>query len=192
MLLFDDVELLDFAGPYEVFSAANFVADQPLFQVSTISPATPIATSRNGISVNTEYRLDDAPVTEILFLPGGVGARRLVDEGRVIDWVKKHADDAELVLSVCTGALLLAKAGLLAGLQATTHHSRLELLKELEPTAVVDPQKRFVDNGKFVLSAGISAGIDMSLHIVERLGGTMLASRTVEYMEYSWNRNQGK
>lgn len=186
-LLFDDVELLDFAGPYEVFSAANRMADRQLFQVSTVSQHSPIVTVANGISVNTDYRLDDAPPGQMLLVPGGVGARTLLDDQEIVAWIARRAAAAEFVFSICTGALLLAKAGLLDGLSATTHHSRIELLRELAPTAVVTSDERVVDNGTLILSAGISAGIDLTFHAVARLAGLELALETARYMEYPWS-----
>jgi transcriptional regulator GlxA family with amidase domain len=104
----------------------------------------------------------------------------------LIEWIKGRAEKAELVLSVCTDALLLAKAGLLEGLVATTHHRALELLREVAPNTAVDGSKRFIDNGRIILAAGISAGIDMSLYTVARLLGEAQARQTAQYMEYNW------
>jgi transcriptional regulator GlxA family with amidase domain len=105
----------------------------------------------------------------------------------VVDWVRSRAASAELVLSVCTGALILAKAGLLNGLQATTHHGALELLQQTAPATTVRGDSRFIDNGRVITSGGIAAGIDMSLHVVGRLLGASVAAETARYMEYPWN-----
>jgi transcriptional regulator GlxA family with amidase domain len=102
------------------------------------------------------------------------------------EWIEDHAKEAELTLSICTGALLLAKAGVLEGLSATTHHDGMELLKQVAPNATIEEEKRFVDNDRIVLSAGISAGIDASLHVVAKLLGTEQALKTARYMEYEW------
>lgn len=107
----------------------------------------------------------------------------------IIDWIKRTASNAELVVSVCTGALLLAKAGLLDGLEATTHFGSLELLHEVAPNTTVHSDRRFVDNGRIICSAGIAAGIDMSLHVVEKLVGDDVATKTAKQMEYPWNEN---
>ena len=123
---------------------------------------------------------------EILVVPGGWGTRQQMINPTIIQWIKESAAKAELVLSVCTGALLLAKAGLLAGLSATTHYAALELLRQNAPNTTVISDRRFVDNGKIILSAGISAGIDMSLHVVARLLGKEEALETARYMEYDW------
>jgi transcriptional regulator GlxA family with amidase domain len=131
----------------------------------------------------------DCPPAEILLVPGGLGTRRELTNDSMIEWIKKRAADAELVLSVCSGSLLLAKAGLLEGLTATTHHGALAELSAISACVTVDDAKRFVDNGKVITSGGISAGIDMSLHVVARLLGHDQAAETAHYMEYEWNRN---
>src|SRR6185369_2550093 len=109
-----------------------------------------------------------------------------INNSRLIEWIRDAAGNAELVLSVCTGSLLLAKAGLLDGLETTTHHGSLDLLRELAPTASVHSDRRFIDNGRVICSAGISAGIDMSLHVVARLHGQDVAAKTARQMEYNW------
>ena len=107
----------------------------------------------------------------------------------IIDWIKRTASTAELVLSVCTGALLLAKASLLDGLEATTHFGSLDLLDEVAPNTTVHSDRRFVDNGRIICSAGIAAGIDMSLHVVKKLLGNDVATKTAKQMEYPWNEH---
>ena len=102
------------------------------------------------------------------------------------DWIRQASEKAELVLSVCTGALLLARAGLLDGLEATTHHGAIDLLREVAPMTIIPAARRFVDNGRVVCSAGIAAGIDMSLHVAARLLGKEVADKTAWQMEYPW------
>jgi transcriptional regulator GlxA family with amidase domain len=104
----------------------------------------------------------------------------------LVEWIRRASTKAELVLSVCTGALLLAKAGLLDGLEATTHHGAIDLLRQVAPKTMVHADRRFVDNGRVACSAGIAAGIDMSLHVVARLLGRELAEQTARQMEYPW------
>ncbi len=189
ILLFDDVEVLDFCGPFEVFSVANRQSDRQTFNVSTVAQKTPI-NACNGLSVNPKFSLQDCPRPDLLLVPGGIGTRKEVDNNALIDWIQRTAVEAELVLSVCTGALLLGKARLLDGLEMTTHHVAYHILREMVPTGTVHEGRRFVDTGKIITSAGISAGIDMSLYVVERLLGAEVAAATANHMEYRWLRDR--
>jgi len=190
ILVFDDAEVLDVAGPYEVFSVAGRRHGLEPFTVSLVAERAGGVALRNGFVVQPHFTLDQAPAPALLVIPGGYGSRRELENPVVIDWLRRQAASSELVLSVCTGALLLAKAGILDGLEATTHHLALPLLRELAPTAVIRERERFLDNGRVIVSAGVSAGIDMSLHVVERLCGTEVAEETAVYMEYHWDRNE--
>ncbi len=185
IFLFNDAEILDFCGPYEVFSVANRFAEPTAFNVFTVAEQSPVVAA-NGLSVNADYTLQDCPAPHLLLVPGGIGTRTEMHNQRIIAWIKQAADCAELVLSVCTGALLLGKAGLLDGLEATTHHVAFDTLREVAPTTTVHEDKRFIDNGRVITSAGIAAGIDMSLHVVERLCGRETAAATAKQMEYPW------
>lgn len=184
ILLFDNAEVLDFCGPIEVFSVANRFTDPPAFNVVTVAEQSGPITTRGGLSVNPHHRLSDCPKTDILLLPGGQGTRKEMHKPVLIDWIKQVSANAELVLSVCTGALLLAKAELLDRLEATTHHGAIDLLRQIAPKTIVHADRRFVDNGRIVCSAGIAAGIDMSLHVVGRLLGQEVAEKTALQMEY--------
>lgn len=184
ILLFDEVEVLDFCGPFEVFSVANRFGDTPAFDVLTVAEKPGPVLTRGGLSVNPRHHLGDCPPPDLLLVPGGQGTREEMHNPMLIDWVKQCSRKAELVLSVCTGALLLAKAGLLDGLEATTHHGAMDLLRQTAPKATVHADRRFVDNGRVICSAGIAAGIDMSLHVVGRLLGEDIAKRTARHMEY--------
>ena len=186
ILIFEDVEVLDFCGPFEVFSVANAFTDPPAFHVFTVAERPGPVLARGGLSVNPHHRLADCPRPDLLLAPGGQGTRREMHNPALIDWIKAHAPEAELVLSVCTGALLLAKAGLLDGLGAATHHGAIHLLRQTAPKTTVHADRRFVDNSRVVCSAGIAAGIDMSLHVVARLLGQEVAERTAHQMEYPW------
>jgi transcriptional regulator GlxA family with amidase domain len=186
VLTFDDVEVLDFCGPFEVFSVASRFTDPPAFQVLTVAEKAGPVLACGGLSVNPHRRLADCPAPDLLLVPGGQGTRREMHNPALIDWIKQASAKAELVLSVCTGALLLAKAGLLDGLAATTHHGAVDLLREVAPRTEVHAGRRFVDNGRVVCSAGIAAGIDMSLHVVGRLLGAEVAAKTARHMEYPW------
>lgn len=186
ILIFDDVEVLDFCGPFEVFSVAGRSRNQPAFDVFTVAlEARPILT-RGGLSVLPKYALQAAPPAEIVLVPGGLGTRPLLENPILLEWLRVISNRSELLLSVCTGALLLGRAGLLDGLRATTHPAGLELLRTLAPKAQIEPEKRFIDNGRIIVSGGISAGIDMSLYVVGRLLGQETARETAAYMEYRW------
>jgi transcriptional regulator GlxA family with amidase domain len=187
IVIFDEVEVLDFCGPFEVFSVASRFADPHAFDVLTVAEKAGPVRARGGLSVNPHRRLADCPRPDLVLVPGGLGTRREVHNPALIDWIKQAAATAELVLSVCTGALVLAKAGLLDGLGATTHHGAIDLLRQAAPKTTVHTDRRVVDNGRVVCSAGIAAGIDMSLHVVGRLLGPEVAGKTAGHMEYPWS-----
>jgi transcriptional regulator GlxA family with amidase domain len=184
ILVFDEVEVLDFAGPFEVFAAADGVAGGDTFNVFTLAETPGTIRSRHGLKIVPTHTLENCPPPDVLVIPGGIGTRPLLGKPALLEWLRVKTKRAEVVMSVCTGALLLAKAGLLDGLRATTHHDALGLLAELAPHATIDPSARFHDNGKIVTAAGISAGIDCSLHVVGRLLGEAVATATAEHMEY--------
>jgi transcriptional regulator GlxA family with amidase domain len=186
IFLFDEVEVLDFAGPFEVFSVTSELNNYEPFNVYTVAEKPGAITTVNGLSVNPQYSFLDCPHPDILILPGGVGSRAVANNPRVLDWVKASFEQAEIVFSVCSGARILAKCGLLDGLEVTTHHEVIEELRGLAPKAVIQENARFVDHGRIMTSAGISAGIDLSLHVVCKLLGEALARKTAHYMEYHW------
>jgi transcriptional regulator GlxA family with amidase domain len=189
ILIFDDVEVLDFAGPFEVFSVAGRRAGLEPFHVYTMAAdATPVL-ARNALSINPHYTLRDAPAPEILVVPGGQGTRALLRDDALLGWLRTAHRQADTTLSVCTGALVLGAAGLLDGLRATTHHLALDELREVAPGAVVVEDERVVDNGRVVLSAGVAAGIEASLHLVGRILGREHAEEAARYMEYPWPRD---
>jgi transcriptional regulator GlxA family with amidase domain len=184
ILIFDDAEVLDFCGPFEVFSTTGELAGHGLLRVFTVALSEEAVGARNGLRVLPDRTLAESPRPDIVLVPGGQGTRAAMDDERIIAWLQSCAGSAELLLSVCSGALLLARAGLLNGLTATTHHEVLDELQSLAPAARVVADRRFVDNGRIILSAGIAAGIDMCLYVVTRLFGEAAARRTAAYMEY--------
>lgn len=184
--LFEGMELLDFAGPYEVFTMVN-QGDPSTFNVYTVSENQPEVRSFNGLVAKADYTFRDSPQADILVIPGGINPSDQLANERVLNWIKEQSDHAEITLSVCTGTLLLAKIGLLKGLSATTHHMAYDLLVELAPDTNIDKGKRFIDNGKIVTSAGVSAGIDSSLYVVSRLLGQEVAIQASKTMEYVGN-----
>jgi transcriptional regulator GlxA family with amidase domain len=187
ILIFDEVEVLDFCGPFEVFSVTGRRDNLNPFNVYTVAEKGQPILARNHLSVNPGYTIKDCPQPDILVVPGGLGTRKEMHNSILIDWIRSSSQKAELILSVCTGALLLAKAGLLEGLAATTHHGAIELLEKVAPHTTIQANKRIVDNGRIIVSAGISAGIDMSLYVVAKLLGKEQALETAQYMEYDWN-----
>lgn len=186
ILLFDDAEVLDFCGPYEVFSVANRFTVPAPFRIFTVAEKPGPILTRSGLSINPHGRLADCPQPNLLLVPGGQGTRREMENPVLLDWIKQASAQAELILSVCTGALLLAKAGLLDGLEATTHHGAIDLLRQVAPRTTVHAIRRVVDNGRVICSAGIAAGIDMSLHVVARLLGSPAAIKVTQHLEYPW------
>lgn len=187
ILVFDAVEVLDFCGPLEVFGATGprDSAARPFFVYTVAEQAGPVM-ARHNLSVNPTFTIADCPQPDILLIPGGRGTRSLVHHERLLNWIKEQAEQVELLLSVCTGALLLAKVGLLEGLSATTHFAAFEELRALAPHTTLCPDKRYVDNGRIVLSAGVSAGIDMALYVVGRLLGEERANETARYIQYDY------
>lgn len=185
IVVFNDVEVLDFTGPFEVFSVTNELNNNEYFEVRTISVSDKMVVAKNGLKVVADCSIRDVNNLDILLIPGGQGARPLVNNSEFILWVKSVSKHCELILSVCTGALILAKAGLLDGLKATTHHQAIEELRELiTNTKIIDDGQRFIDNGQVITSGGISAGIDMSFHVIDRLFGKEISHKTCDYMEY--------
>ncbi len=190
IVLFDDVEVLDFAGPFEVFAVAGNVTEGG-FRVVTVAEradaSRPIV-ARNGLKIVPDYTLQDAPHLDLLVVPGGQGTRREVANPKLIGWIKRRAAEAQLTTSVCTGSFLLAETGMLAGKTATTHWASVERMAQTYSMTHVRGDARFVDEGDIVTSAGISAGIDMSLYVVGRLKGADVAAKTARHMEYDHYR----
>ena len=187
ILLFDEVEVLDFCGPFEVFGVAGLrgSGERP-FSVYTVAEKAGPIKARNGLSVNPAFTIADCPQPDLLLVPGGQGTRKQIHNEALVNWVREQAGRVELLLSVCTGALILAQAGLLEGLAATTHFRAFDELAALAPNTTLCPEKRYVDNGKIVLSAGVSAGIDMALYVVGRLLGEEQANETARYIQYDY------
>ncbi|HFJ9426159.1 DJ-1/PfpI family protein [Bacillus cereus] len=184
IFLFNEVEVLDFAGPFEVFSVTEVNEEKP-FTVYTVSENGEMITARNGLKVQSDYSIENLPPVDILIIPGGLGAREYeIKNEIVIKWIRQQMKEVKLMTSVCTGALLLAKAGLLEGLKATTHWASIEKFKNEFQNVEVIENVKFVDEGHIITSAGISAGINMAFHIVKNLLGVHVAEDTAKRMEY--------
>jgi len=189
ILIFPEVEVLDFCGPFEVFaitrSGDSLDDAERLFDVYTIAEEAQTVRCRGGLLVQPHYTIDNHPPLDILVVPGGAGADVIyAGNERVLDWIAAQAAQIELTTSVCTGAKLLARRGLLDGKRATTHWGSVESLQRHHPEVDVVGDARCVDAGQIVTAAGVSAGIDMSLHVVSRLYGEKIAARTARIMEY--------
>lgn len=188
ILIFDEVEVLDFCGPYEVLSVARLdettrrTMPSP-FDVSLIARQLEIRAS-GGLRVRADRLLPDAGQLDLLIVPGGWGTRALLKDDALLAWLREQAAQVERLASVCTGSLLLGKAGLLDGRRATTHWKSLDLLQELCPKTTVVRDLHVVEDGNRITSAGISAGIDMALRLVEKYCGAEVMAATARHMEY--------
>lgn len=191
IFLFNDVEVLDFAGPFEVFSVTTYpdqhvgTSESNPFLVKLVSETGELVQACNGLKVQPDYSFDNAPYFDILVIPGGLGAReKEIYNEKVIQWISQRMGKVKLMTSVCTGALLLAKAGLLNGKMATTHWASYDRLENEFPAVTVKRNIKFVDEGNIMTSGGISAGINMTFHIVKQLLGSEIARTTAKTMEY--------
>lgn len=189
IFLFDNVELLDFAGPYEVFSVTSQLNDHKLFKVFTITEDGKNIKSINGLTVVPDFSIHDHPPIDILIIPGGDGTKVVIKKQGILDWVSRVHADTKITMTVCSGARIPGILGLLDGLESTTHHQVFDDLRRLAPQTIINEEKRFIDNGRIMTSGGISAGIDLSLHIVKKLYGEEIANKTIKYMEYGDWRN---
>ena len=196
LLAFDNMEALDFAGPYEVFTTAARVAAglttnsqkvTPRFQVATVSLDGAVVTARAGLRVLPDGALDRVKHTDVLVIPGGV-VNAVMACPITRGWIKGLHAITIITASVCTGAFVLAAAGVITDHEVTTHWEDLDDLQQQFPSLFVTRDVRWVDQRRIVTSAGISAGMDMSLHLVARLAGPELAERTARQMDYRWER----
>lgn len=191
ILVFADVEVLDFAGPFEVFSvcrldeARRFEEPSP-FEVVLVAESTGPVRATGGLRVLPDHDLVSCPALDLLIVPGGQGSRREVDNVPVIDWIRARSALTPVVASVCTGSFLLGKAGLLDGRRATTHWAHLERMRQAFVDVRVDDRFQVIDEGTILTSAGISAGIDLALRLIARYHGDRVARATAHRMEYPY------
>jgi transcriptional regulator GlxA family with amidase domain len=184
VVLFDGAEELDYAGPWEVLAAWATQHPDDGVSVHTVAESTEPIRSAKGLRVLADHTWETAPPPDVLLVPGGVGVYGLIDDEGFLDRLRALAGGGTLVTSVCTGALVLAAAGLLRDRPATTWWGRLDRLAEIDPTIEVRPDDRFVDSGEIVTAAGVSAGIDMALHLVARLHSPERAREVRRYIQY--------
>lgn len=186
ILLFNEVEVLDFAGPFEVFSLATHPGcNVKLFTVKTVAQTKEIIKARNGLQVVPDLSFDEKPEFDILIIPGGYGAERIeINNTILLDWLREQLGYVDIMASVCTGAFLLAEAGLLNDKEATTHWMDIDRLEQEFARIRVKRNVKFVDQGQIITAGGISAGINMSFHIISRLVGKDVSRFTAKRMEY--------
>ena len=197
IVVFTDVEVLDFCGPFEVFAATRLNEtrrrEEPSpFNVFLVADAKSPVVTAGGMKVLPDCDLDDCPPLDILVVPGGWGTRKEMGNDRLIGWIAQRAKEVETLASVCTGALLLGKAGLLGGRRATTHWRSLDWMEELFPATRVERRLHFVEEDALFTSAGISAGIDMTIKIVARYFGDAVARATAKQMEYPFPESDSR
>jgi transcriptional regulator GlxA family with amidase domain len=180
-VLFEGVEELDFVGPWEVFTMAATVQPGEI-STYTVAERAGVLTCAKGLRVVADHSFESAPAADIIVVPGGNATRKEVDNPAIISFIARMDAGAEYTSSVCTGALLLARAGVLKARRATTHWAAIPELKAIGVETVDD--QRVVDTGRVITSAGVSAGIDMALHLVGRIWGPKVGHLTQKYMEY--------
>jgi len=197
ILIFPDVEVLDFCGPYEVFSAARLNEERrreelsPFEVLLVAERAEPLAAT-GGMRVLPDCTLAACPPLDVLVVPGGYGTRREIGNASLIGWIAEQGRRVETLTSVCTGSMLLGRAGLLDGRRATTHWRSLGWMRETFPGVRVEERLHVVEDGQILTSAGISAGIDMALRVVARYFGELVARATARQMEYAYTTDNSR
>ena len=187
--IYDQAEVLDFSGPYEVFAtAARFCEDNEPINTFLIGETGETVIARAGYKVTPDYGFHDHPKIDVLIVVGGIHNDEM-NKSEVIDWIAQQSKESTIVASVCTGAFLLAQAKVLQSQRVTTHWEDIAELNSMFPMLEVIEGVRWVDEGNLLTSAGISAGIDMSLHLVSKLYGDALAEKTAKQMDFSWTKN---
>src|SRR5262245_60524094 len=191
ILVFDAVEVLDFCGPFEVFSVTRLVEERRReepspFEVLLVAERPGVVTAAGGLKVTPDVTLATCPAPDVLVVPGGWGTRREIGNPALLEWIGRQGRQVETLTSVCTGAMLLGQAGLLDGRRATTHWRSLDWMTESFPQVTVERDLHVVEDGHVLTSAGISAGIDMALHVVARYYGEAIARATARQMEYPY------
>ncbi|MCS6886502.1 MAG: DJ-1/PfpI family protein [Acidobacteriota bacterium] len=196
ILIFQNVELLDFCGPYEIFSVARLDEGRRReelspFEVLLVAATLETVRSYGGMRVIPDVSFDTCPPLDILIVPGGMGVRREIDNSKLIEWIAFQGKKVEVLASVCTGSMLLAKAGFLGGKRATTHHSAVEWMRTVFPDVEVVQGERIVEEANILTSAGVSAGIDLALRLVEKYCGSQIAVNAARHIEYPYYPIEG-
>ncbi len=197
IVLFDNIDVLDFCGPFEVFSATRLNEERRReepspFEVLLVTERNEPVITMGGMKVIPHHTFENCPQFDILVVPGGWGTRKELNNPLMLNWLRTRAAEVETLTSVCTGSMLLGYAGLLNGLHATTHWRSLDWMHESFPSVTVEYDKHFVEDGRVLTSAGISAGIDMALKVVARYWGEDIARATAKHMEYPYPENNAR
>ncbi|RIW14536.1 DJ-1/PfpI family protein [Algoriphagus lacus] len=186
ILIFDDVEVLDFAGPFEVFSVASQLSGYDHLQVHTFSESSQLIRARNGLQVKPDLGFDEVPNFDFLVIPGGEGSKKIIQNPAALSFIHSLTVQSQWTMSVCSGSRILGKMGFLDTKPYCTHHETFDSMKEIVPSGFPRPDLRFVQSDeKIWTAAGISAGIDLALHLLEKTFGADLAHSTATYMEYT-------
>lgn len=191
ILIFNDIEVLDFCGPFEVLSVTRLDELKRIdtispFDVKLISATKDVVLTTGGMKIVPDFDFGTCPKLDILIVPGGMGTRKLMYDENILDFVRKKSNEVEILTSVCTGSLILANAKLLEKVNATTHWKSLERMENEFKNIIVCKDKHFIEDGNIITSAGISAGIDMTLYIVKKYFGEEVSRATAKYMEYTY------
>jgi len=197
IVLFENIEVLDFSGPFEVFSVTRLDEERRReepspFEVLLVAEKNDPVVTTGGMKVIPDHTFESCPKIDILVVPGGWGTRKELKNPTMLNWLRIRASEVETLTSVCTGSMLLGFAGLLDGHHATTHWRSLDWMRESFPSVTVAYDKHVVEDGRIITSAGISAGIDMALKVVERYCGEDIARATARHMEYSYPENNAR
>jgi len=197
IVLFENIEVLDFCGPFEVFSVTRLNEERRReepspFEVLLVAEKNDLVVTTGGMKVPTGHTFEGCPKLDILVVPGGWGTRKELKNPAMLNWLRIRASEVETLTSVCTGSMLLGFAGLLDGHRATTHWRSLDWMRESFPSVTVEDDKHVVEDGRIFTSAGISAGIDMALKVVERTYGKDIAQATARHMEYPYPENNAR
>ncbi|MFO0948338.1 MAG: DJ-1/PfpI family protein [Planctomycetota bacterium] len=187
IVLYDRFELLDVAGPAEIFGNVG-----PRLKLVMIAEKVGPVRSNQGVAIHADHSFNDAPPLDLILVPGGFGTLKAIRDKALLDWLRTRGEDAELVMSVCSGSGILAKAGMLDGKRATTNKQSYRFITPWGPEVEWVKEARWVDDGEIVTSSGVSAGMDMALHVVKRLYGEELAQRIADLTEYEWHRDANR
>lgn len=191
IFIFNEIEVLDFCGPFEVLSVTRLNEQERLettspFDIKLISMTKDVVVTTGGMKILPDFDFDTCPKLDILIIPGGMGTRKLMYEEKILIFIKSKKKEIELLASVCTGSLILSNTGLLDGINATTHWKSLPRMEEEFENVKVCKDKHFIEDGNIITSAGISAGIDMALYIVKKYFGEDISRATAKHMEYKY------